>query len=153
GLGDTIDAGRKIEVGDIQFNAGGVARFRADELSQIHSSDDGTYSAPDSGKSQIWGNHGLFDYSETFGSVHIYNSSDRELVTHLIDVVNGASNPLIFVYVNGIPGPTNNPADNVSLPENALSGVTFEFDIHQTYLPTDLDIRNLQPDTVAASNI
>ena len=148
GLGDTIPEGRKIEVGDIQYNTGGVARFQANDLAFDDGSD--LKAAPDS---QIWGNAGLFDYQETFDYVHIDNSSDRELVTHLIDVVNGKQSPLITVSVDHIPGPTDNPANDVSLAENADSGSTFEFDVVHTFLPTAIEIRNLQPGGIAPSNI
>src|SRR5205807_4562814 len=115
-------------------------RFRANQLN----------GAP---ASQVWGNAALFDYQETWDFVHIYNSSDRELVTHLIDVVNGKQHPLVLVWVNGIPGAVSSPPNDSSLNEFAASGVTFEFDIHHTFVPTFVDIRNLQPGTVASSNI
>src|SRR5262249_15696749 len=61
GLGDTIQ-GNRIEVGDIQYDSSGVARFRENHLAN---SDDG----------QIWGNAGLFDYQETWDYVRIFNYS------------------------------------------------------------------------------
>src|SRR5262249_13206319 len=76
GLGATI-AGQRIEVGDIQYDSSGVARFRANSA-PVDGATDG----------EIWGNAGLFDYQETWDYVRIFNYSSKTLVTHLIDVVN-----------------------------------------------------------------
>ena len=147
GLGQTI-LGNRIEVGDIQYNSGGVARFRANSISD----------APDS---EIWGNAGLFDYQETWDYVRIFNYSPKTLVTHLIDVVNGGQRALITIAVDDIPGPTDSPGNNgptppdgsVSLPENADSGVTIEWTIIHSFIRSVVEIHNFQPGAVAASNI
>ena len=140
GLVDTIPAGHQIWVGDIQYDTSGFARFRADHVS----------GAPDS---EIWGNAGLFDFQETWDYVQILNSSDRTLVTHLIDVVNGNNSAIIRIDVDHVPGPVNSPADDTSISETGASGSTFEFDIKHSFVPTLVEIRNLQPGGIAASNI
>ncbi|HKJ56179.1 MAG TPA: hypothetical protein VJ978_09355, partial [Nitriliruptoraceae bacterium] len=144
GVDSTFGAGRQIVVGDIRYDQSSVARFR------FNTGDFGGNSAPDG---EIWGNAGLFDYQETWDYVRILNASDRDLVTHLIDVVNGAQNPLVTVAGDRIPGGVDNPADNVSLNENATSGTTFEFDIVHSFRPTLVEIRNLQTGTTAESDI
>ncbi len=140
GLGQTIQ-GNRIEVGDIQYDSSGVARFRAN-------------SAPLSGAtdSEIWGNAGLFDYQETWDYVRIFNYSPKTLVTHLIDVVNGGQNALVTIAVDHIPF-TSGLADNVSLPEFANSGSTIEWDIVHTFVRPIVEIHNFQPGAIASSNI
>src|SRR4029079_11083761 len=129
GLDDPI-LGQRIEVGDIQYDSSGVARFRANSIGS---------STP----SLIWGNAGLFDYQETWDYVRIFNSSPKTLVTHLIDVVNGGQRALITIAVDTIPGP-NGTTDNISLPEacstdsdgvfvNPCRG-TIEWDIKHTFV-------------------
>ena len=96
GLDSTIGAGHQIHVGDIQYDRGGLARFRANDLT----------GAPDS---RIWGNAGLFDYQETWDYVRILSSSDRTLVLHLIDVVNGKQSPMSRDRRRRRPGPDRQP--------------------------------------------
>ena len=139
-LDSIIPVGREIHVGDIQYNSSGFVRFRANKPT----------GAPDS---EIWGNAGLFDFQETWDYVQILNSSDRKLVTHLIDVVNGANSAIIRIDVNHVPGGVDSPANNQSISESGASGSTFEFDIVHSFVPTLVEIRNLQPGSVASSDI
>ncbi len=92
--------------------------------------------------SQIWGNAGLFDYQETWDYVRITNASSRTLVIHLIDVVNGTQTPIITINAENVPGPTDNPANNVSLNETNAPGATFEFDLTHSFPATRVEIRN-----------
>ena len=100
GLGSTIPTGRQIWVGDLRNDRAGIVRFRANDLA-------------DAPASQIWGNAGLFDYQETWDYVRITNASSRTLVIHLINVVNGTQTPIITINAENVPGPTDNPANNV----------------------------------------
>lgn len=140
-LGDTLPAGAKIEVQNLQYSSNGVANFNANHLD----------TAPDG---QIWGNAGKFILQDTWDSVRIQNSSDRDLVTHGIDVVNASSSAVITVAVDKVPGPVNSPANGVSLGNpGATSGSTFEFDLRHSFVSTLLQILNLQPGGVVPSAV
>ena len=140
GLGSTIPAGRQIWVGDLRNDRAGLARFRANDLA-------------DAPTSRIWGNAGLFNYQETWDYVRITNASNRTLVIHLIDVVNGTQTPIITISAERVPGPVDNPANNVSLDEGNSLGATFEFDLTHSFPATRIEIRNTQTGTTANSDI
>ena len=140
-LGDTLPAGAKIEVQNLQFSSNGAANFNANHLDN----------APDG---QIWGNAGRFIIQDTWDSVLIQNSSDRDLVTHGIDVVNSNSSAVITVAVDHVPGPVSSPSNGVSLGNpGATSGSTFEFDLRHSFVSTLLQILNLQPGGVVSSAV
>jgi Ca2+-binding RTX toxin-like protein len=134
GLGSTYASGTDIVVADIDYDQGANVRFNANEFSVAG------IAAP---RGEIWGNAGLFQIQHTWNSVELTNYSDRNLVTRMINVYDrGASR--IDVIVQNVPGPTDNPANNVSIPE-ATPGVTFEFDLDHVYPETQVLIQNLRP--------
>ncbi|MEI6160077.1 MAG: hypothetical protein WCP77_09610, partial [Roseococcus sp.] len=104
---------------------------------------------------QIWGNAGSFEYKRTWDSVRLINYSAKNLRTNLIDVV--AFGGTIDIAVDTIHGPTNNPANNVSLNKDNPSlpgpGRTFEFDLTQSFARTQVLITNLQPGGIANADI
>ena len=155
-LGDTIPVGRIIEVGDLVDSGTGIANFATDDLvwfaNDLAAADDPHPSGPPVG--HIWGNDGVFVVEDAWDSVTIMNSSSRTLVTHYIQVENTA-NPIatITVTVENIPGPTNSPPNDVSLDEFPPNRATIEFDIQHLFPATVIQILNLQPGAIAASNV
>ena len=138
-VGDTIGTGQWIVVDDLIYDESGFVKFSTNDLSN------------DDTDSVIFGNAGEFWVQDTWDSVTITNSSDRQLVTNLIDVTSSADDPEIQVWIDKIPGPTDSPLNDVSLLET--NPATFEFDILHLFKKTKVDVRNLQPDGIAASDI
>ena len=152
GLGDTFAPGDTIEVGDLVNNGNGAANFTANSLQSLTDQLSGhPITPPPAGN--IWGNDGLFIVQDTWNSVTIQNYSDRDLVTHEIEVIDRAGSTTINVTVDNIPGPTNSPGNDVSISEDPPNRVTFEFDIKHTIPPTIIKIENIQPNTVANSDV
>lgn len=125
GVGDQIAAGSWIVVGDLLYDESGFARFEA------------SHRAGEPGV--IWGNAAVFRVKETWDTVTITNASDRLLVTNDIDVVS-SEDVQVEVSVNTIPGPTNSPADGVSLTPvysgSTPNAPTFEFAIQHEFPKT-----------------
>ena len=96
----------------------------------------------------------MFIVEDAWDSITIMNSSSRTLVTHYIQVENTA-NPIatITVTVEDIPGPTNRPPNDVSLDEFPPNRATIEFDIQHLFPATVIQILNLQPGGIPASNV
>ena len=92
---------------------------------------------------EIWGNAGLFEIQHTWDYVRITNYSTRNLVTNLIDVVDGGA--VVDVRVDNIPGPTGSPGDGTSIDEDTVPGETFELDFDHTFPETQVEIQNLNP--------
>ncbi|MEQ1826278.1 MAG: hypothetical protein ABL921_10035, partial [Pirellula sp.] len=132
-LGQTLDPGDEIVVGDIENNSPASVVFFANEVS-------------DAPEGAIWGNQGKFELQHTWDYVHITNHSNRLLRTNLIDVVDGGT--VIDVRVDSIPGWTD---PDSALDANAV-GNTFEFDLEHTFPETQVEIQNLN-NAVSSSNI
>ena len=152
-LGDTLPVGRVIEVGDLVYGGMPIANFNANDLVQFTSDLAGhPVTPPPIG--HVWGNNGHFIVQEAWDSVTITNYSSRELDTHLIEVANLAPiEATITITAEDIPGPTNSPPNDVTLPENPPGGVTIEFDLDHIWPATLIVIQNLQPGGIPPSNV
>ncbi len=153
-LGYTYGASEDIEVLDIDYDESTSAEFFAN-IAGTWDDDDDRYELDGEAvpEGQIWGNAGLFVLQHTWDSVQLTNYSSRNMITHLIDVVDN-SGVIIDVNVQNVPGGTDSPGNNVSLSESTLGGATFEFDLEHDFPETQVEIQNLHaPGTGAGPNI
>ncbi|MGH3371135.1 MAG: hypothetical protein ACRDPR_14165, partial [Nocardioidaceae bacterium] len=160
-LDDQIPDGHVIVVDDIIYDGGGIARFRANCMDKDHDGCIGASNTDDkSGPSgEIWGNAGEFEFQGSWDFVRLINNSGHQLEVNLIDVVDAEGTPLITISVDVVHGPTSSPVNGWSLNldddgvDEDRPGHTFEFDIIRLFRPTLVEIRNVQPGDVDASNV
>ena len=156
-VGNAIPAGSWIVVGDLIYDETGFVKFDTNDSGEVNSHAGGS----DDNESIIFGNAGEFYVQDTWDTVTLTNYSDRRFVINDIDVVSDANDPEIQVHVDDIKGPTNAPANGDRSQDDDPAGLqlaennpaTFEFDILHKFPPTDVQIRNLQPGAIAASDI
>ncbi|WP_201742286.1 hypothetical protein [Mangrovicoccus ximenensis] len=155
-VGQTLTG--EIELADIVYDTTGSAEF----LATGGQSFDGLSTPTD----QIWGNAGLFEIQRSWDSVYIENASALDLLVNRIDTLLDGSDVLedddpadIEIKVTSVPGPVDNPADDISLDTVANNGqgeddgVTFEFNVLNNWVRPLVDILNVIDDDPTGSDI
>jgi hypothetical protein len=130
--GTSVGAGT-IELDDIIYDTASSVLFQSDE------DDFETAANQKMPKSEIWGNAAIFDFQQTWDWVTIINRSLHDMVINDIDVVLPANANTITINVKNVPDGSFNFRK-----QDVVRDETFDFEIIHSYIPTVIEILNLQ---------
>jgi hypothetical protein len=126
-LNNHVGGSGPIVLDDIVYDSTTRVLFETDEFNGLPTS-------------QIWGNAAIFDFQQTWDYVKIVNRSPHDLIVNLIDVTLAVGATSITVNVKNVPNSDAFTFRTVDVGE----GQTFDFEIIHSYIPTLIEIYNLQ---------
>ena len=127
--GQTVVGSGAIVLDDIVYDENAAVLFETDEFDGM----------PDS---QIWGNAAIFDFQQTWDDVKITNYSFHDIVINDIDVSLPPASNTVTINVRNVPNQDAPVA--IFRSTDVGEGATFDFEIINSFIPTVIEILNLQ---------
>jgi hypothetical protein len=129
--GATIGGSGAIVLDDIIYDESSFVLFETDEHNGMP-------------QSEIWGNAAIFDFQQTWDSVKIRNYSLHDIVINDIDVSLPPASNTITINVKNAPNTTDKVFRSASAAQDVGLGDEFNFEIINSYIPTVVEVLNLQ---------